>query len=67
LQGSAKPEHQKIAADALAGDEHAYTQLITLRDRTIGLAPYNPDAGYAGRVIVGINEARADATLTTRQ
>ncbi len=65
LQGSAKAEHQQLAADALAGDEHAYARVLTLRDRSIGIAPYNPDAGYPARVIAGITEARADATLTS--
>jgi hypothetical protein len=44
LQNSAKHEHQKIAADALADDENAYAQVMTtIRDRSIGIAPYNPD------------------------
>ncbi|HEY1812826.1 MAG TPA: hypothetical protein VGG74_10800 [Kofleriaceae bacterium] len=67
LQNSAKPEHQKLAADALAGDENAYAQVMTIRDRSIGIAPYNPDGGYPARVIAGINAARADSSLTSLQ
>ena len=66
-QNSAKPEHQKLAADALAGDEKAYAEMMTLRDKSIGLSPYNTDKGYPARMIEGINEARADSTITSLQ